>query len=179
MPSPSAKAAHFEALVYKDGSRYQGFHKVRVRVHAALAVGPIAPLCTAQMHVRTPHVRTPHPQDGSAENAGVLRFHGGGGDEYAGEFLSHRPHGVGCHTFGAAGARAGARVCGRWRDGQLHGCGLATLPDGQQLHGQWLGDKYIGDTLACSLAESRRAAEQAEGAAARARRAGSKAKASK
>uniref|UniRef100_A0A7S3BZN5 Uncharacterized protein n=1 Tax=Prasinoderma singulare TaxID=676789 RepID=A0A7S3BZN5_9VIRI len=140
MPSPSAKAAHFEALVYKDGSRYQGFHK-----------------------------------DGSAENAGVLRFHGSGGDEYAGEFLSHRPHGVGCHTFGAAGAR----VCGRWRDGQLHGCGLATLPDGQQLHGQWLGDKYIGDTLACSLAESRRAAEQAEGAAARARRAGSKAKASK
>lgn len=62
-------------------------------------------------------------------------------------------------------------MCGRWRAGQLHGCGVAEIKEGGKLlemHGQWLQDAYVGATLACSLPDSRRAAEQARSAAQRA-----------
>ena len=59
---------------------------------------------------------------------------------YEGEVRDGQPHGQGVKTM-----PDGSRYAGGWRDGKAHGRGVMTAPDGKHIEGEWRNGELIED----------------------------------
>lgn len=87
------------------------------------------------------------------------------GARYMGEYVDNRMEGYGVYVWGD-----GTVYRGEWKDSMAHGCGvkISKQPNGQFIaeEGKFVNDEWVGDVMGCSVGDARRAAAEADTAAA-------------
>lgn len=90
------------------------------------------------------------------------------GSRYMGEYVNNNMEGYGVYVWSE-----GTVYRGQWKENAAEGCGvkISKQPDGRYIaeEGRFVQDEWIGEDEACSLADARRAAGQADVAAQMAR----------
>ena len=98
---------------------------------------------------------------------GVFRYTTG--DRYEGEYQHNEMAGYGVYVWG----KDGTVFRGQWQRSAMNGCGvkISKQANGQFLveEGQFVNDEWVGEGMACPVAQARAAAAEADTAAQMAR----------
>lgn len=87
------------------------------------------------------------------------------GARYMGEYVDNRMEGYGVYVWAD-----GTLYRGQWENSLAHGCGvkISKQPNGHFIaeEGKFINDEWVGDVMGCSVGDARRAAAEADTAAA-------------